>query len=77
VQVLAEPGQAYAGHVAGSGLAVLALRLPAGSYRARWFDPVTGNVLNVEQLEATAALCRVMVPKYKDDLALELLRSKP
>ncbi len=64
-------GSAY--HVQpGTYRASLALKLPAGSYKAEWVDPATGKVLNTETFQHDGKTKTLTTPDYSIDIALRI-----
>jgi PA14 domain len=54
---------------------VLALDLPAGSWRVSWLDPVSGGALKQETVEGHAGgVLRLAPPPWQDDVALSVRR---
>jgi hypothetical protein len=86
-RVLAEPGKAYAIYVAGgaregdppgSGSAPaidLVLELPAGSYRAEWLNPRTGEVDKTESFDHPGGARKLVSPPCAEDIALGVKRA--
>jgi hypothetical protein len=74
IQVLAEPGRAYAIHIKGGTRADLALGLPGGSYAAQWIDTKTGIVMKAEQFEHDGGSRTLTSPIYSEDIALRVKR---
>ncbi|MGQ9589297.1 MAG: hypothetical protein ACUVYA_03265 [Planctomycetota bacterium] len=74
VQVLAEPGKAYAVYVTGGRRAHLELDLPAGKYRVEWVDPLTGGVSAAPDLEHPGGPATLRSPEYPEDIALRIRR---
>lgn len=75
VQVLSEPGRAYALYINGSGLKNLTVEIPPGSYRHEWIDTKTAKVLSEKPLTHPGGRVKLSVPEYKDDIALRIKRS--
>ena len=50
----------------------LKLKLPAGSYRLEWLDPVSGRTVKEESLRADGGERQFIAPKFADDLALRI-----
>jgi len=74
VQVLAEPGRAYAVHVKGATQVDLVLDLPGGSYRAEWIDTKTGQAAKTESFEHAGGSRTLVAPVYSEDIALRVKR---
>lgn len=77
VRVLAEPGQAYAAYVNGSGLSDLGIELPAGQYGAEWANPKTGRTEKAEPFQHDGGIRTLHAPTYVDDIALRIVRLAP
>lgn len=77
VRVLAEPGQAYAAYVNGSGLSDLGIELPAGQYGAEWVNPKTGRTEKAEPFQHDGGIRTLHAPTYVDDIALRIVRLAP
>ncbi len=89
-RVLAEPGKAYAlylhhGRVLSgyrpryavkttASRAHIALNVPAGRYRARWWTPRNGRVEAEEEFSHPGGALWLVTPQYSEDIALELRR---
>jgi hypothetical protein len=74
IQVLAEPGRAYAIYLKGGRQADLVLDLPAGSYGAEWIDTKTESVAKAEQFEHGGGSRTLASPAYSEDIALRVQR---
>jgi hypothetical protein len=84
VQVLAEPGRAYALYLArdtkdknaptGRQTATLQLALPAGDYTVEWLTPGTGDRSAGVSLHASRAATLVEVPAFEEDVAARIRR---
>ena len=84
IQVLAEPGRAYALYLArdtkdknaptGRQTATLQLALPAGDYTVEWVTPGTGDRSEAIGLHASQAATLVQVPAFEADLAARIRR---
>lgn len=57
-----------------TALNVLALRLPAGSYRATWLSPITGHSLKTDTFDHAGGVYRLTAPANDGELALRLMR---
>jgi hypothetical protein len=55
-------------------LTALEVDLPAGTYRAEWVDPLTGQILKGERLEHLGGTAKLASPKFNDDVALRIKR---
>ena len=77
VRVLAEPGQAYAVYVNGSGLSDLGIELPSGQYGAEWVNPKTGRTEKAEPFQHDGGIRTLHAPTYVDDIALRIVRLAP
>ena len=74
VDVLADPGRAYAVYLSGQPASTLRLLLPAGSYRGTWTSTTTGDA--IRRVTFTAGDETVLtVPPYREDVALDLRRN--
>ena len=74
VFTLASPGQEYICYVLGNGPATINLKLPMGSFTARWYDPKSGQFLGpVRQIESNDQ-CIFQSPAFKQDIVLYLRR---
>jgi len=69
-RALAEPGRQYAVYVNGGEQADLQLELPAGTYRAEWWDTKAATVLQGETLEHGGGVATLRSPRYEGDVAL-------
>lgn len=72
IQVLAEPGRAYAIYLKGGTQADLTLDLPVGSYQAEWIDTKTGRVAQAEPFEQGGGSRTLASPVYSEDIALRI-----
>ncbi|HJT31943.1 MAG TPA: putative collagen-binding domain-containing protein [Pirellulales bacterium] len=75
VQVLAEPGVAYAVYVRGRSSAELRLKLPQGVYRAEWLNPRSGQVDGTAEVKSAGDPVTLRSPAYDEDIVLAILRS--
>lgn len=73
-RVLAERGRQYAVYVRGGVAAELTLELPAGSYRAEWLNPRTGQVDRAEDFRHEGGERTLTAPAYREDIALRIPR---
>jgi hypothetical protein len=77
-RVLAEPGKAYALYLQGGTRAPeLRLDLPPGAYRVAWFNPSAGTEEMPQTIEHHGGVATLVVPVYKDDIALKLVNLTP
>jgi hypothetical protein len=76
VRALAQPGQAYALYVKGTGLTALAIELPAGRYKAEWLNTKTGNIENTESFTTDRGTHTLQAPAYVEDIALRIIAEK-
>ena len=73
VDVLADPGRAYAVYLSGRPASQLRLLLPAGRYQGTWTSTTTGAA--IRRVTFTAADDALLtVPQYREDIALDLRR---
>lgn len=73
--VLADPGRNYAVYLPRGPVSNLRLRLPAGSYRLTWVDPVDGRTLRTDLVRHSGGTRRLEPPVFAEDLALAVARS--
>jgi hypothetical protein len=73
VQVLAEPGKAYAIYLMGGTQAELVIELPHGNYRAEWMDTKTGKVEQSEDFPHDRGNKVLKSPVYAEDISLRLI----
>lgn len=85
-RAISEPGRQYAFYMHHSGSryssayhvqpgkyhANLAFKLPAGSYKADWVEPATGNVLKSEAFRHEGGVKALATPDYTIDIALRI-----
>lgn len=76
VRALAEPGQAYAIYVNGSGLASLPIDLPAGRYKAEWLNTKAGDIEKTESFTSDRGSHTLLAPNYAEDIALRIVAEK-
>ncbi len=69
---LALPGKAYAVYLNGNSLKHLTLRLPAGGYRAQWYNPRTGVYAPPFEVPSIQGRAVLEIPLYEQDVALKL-----
>lgn len=75
--ILSEKGVQYAVYLSGSTQNHLTVSLPEGHYATAWSDTKTGKIIKEEIILATGDNeTTLMVPAYKDDIALSLLKEK-
>jgi len=86
-RVLVEPGRACAVYVSrslddkqGGGTVadqtvVVALDLPAGTYRVEWLNPITGVTAKRPKLKHAGGYVRLDSPPFRDDVALKVVRA--
>jgi hypothetical protein len=73
VHALERRGREYAIYVSGgSGTARLQLALPAGRYRAQWFDPKTGRTTKRTLVRHGVGTVTLVSPVYSEDVALAI-----
>lgn len=77
VQMLAEPGRQYALYLFGGNRAQLELEVPAGTYRAEWVHPRTGEKTPPHNVRAEGGKLTLSTPAYDPDIALRLMRATP
>lgn len=84
VQVLAEPGEAYAAYLRmkkdalAAGVPIASefdLEMPAGTYTVEWLDPKTGERTAGEPLTHPGGSCRLTTPMFREDIALAVRRA--
>jgi hypothetical protein len=61
---------------AARGNATLKLVLPAGTFRAEWFDPVAGQLTGHRQFDHPGGALAIASPAYTTDLALLITRTR-
>jgi hypothetical protein len=71
-QVLAESGKQYAMYFCGAKVSEVELNLPKGNYVLEWIDPVNNTVLKNSTLNHTGEKAKLLVPSYKEDIALSI-----
>jgi len=76
VDVLADPGRAYAVYLSGATPKNVRLRLPAGRYRATWTSTRTGSAIRRVTFRTTGR-ATLGVPGYREDVAIDLRRVQP
>ena len=72
-RVLAEPGRQYAVYIFGGPAARLTLAVPAGTYRAEWLNPETGQIDKDEKVDHPGGNLLLSSPPYARDVALRLV----
>lgn len=75
-RALAEKGRAYALYINGGSQANLAVDLPEGKYTAEWVNTKAGTIDKKETFDHSGGSRTLESPKYEDDIALRILRSK-
>ncbi len=75
-RALAEKGRAYALYINGGSQANLAVDLPEGKYTAEWVNTKAGTIDKKETFDHPGGSRTLESPKYEDDIALRILRSK-
>jgi hypothetical protein len=71
---LAAPGEEYICYVLGNDPVTITLKLPAGSFTAKWYDPKTGQFLGpAGQIESNGQYI-FQTPAFKQDIVLYLRR---
>ncbi|BET68673.1 hypothetical protein ASA1KI_35910 [Opitutales bacterium ASA1] len=71
--VLGTQGHQYAVHLLGRGPTNLELRLPAGTYRAEWLDPRSGEAGPVETIRVDRQTTSLRSPEFASEAALRLI----
>jgi hypothetical protein len=71
-RALVQPGRTYAVYLRGGSQARLALKLPAGEYRAEWVNTKTGQVDGAEQFQHAGGARELVSPAYEADIALRV-----
>jgi len=74
-RALVEVGRAYAIYINGGSEAQLQVNLPEGKFFVQWFNTKTGEIDKKETFEHTGGTRTLTSPKYKDDIALRILRA--
>lgn len=74
VHALAGNGS-YALYLNGDGIRYLTVTVPAGRYRAAWFNPRSGGVEAAMEIAADGGDVRLELPPYEEDLALRMTRA--
>jgi hypothetical protein len=59
-------------HLLGRGPTNLELRLPAGTYRAEWLDPRSGETGPVETIRVDRSTTSLRSPEFESEAALRL-----
>ena len=71
---LAEPGRAYAIYLrAGAENRALDVALPAGTYRAEWISPVSGQVLRADDFKHDGGTKSLAAPEPAGEIALKIV----
>lgn len=73
-EVLMEAGKQYAVYLHGGKSESITLAIPAGTYRLRWLDPVTGKTIKSQTLR-WGGDPTLEVPPYQEDIALSIRSS--
>jgi len=73
-RALVRAGRAYAIYINGGSRTPLKVDLPRGRYVAEWLNTKTGKIDKQEAFEHTGGSRTLKSPKYKDDIALRILR---
>jgi len=73
-RALAQKGRAYAIYINGGSEAQL-VKLTKGKYRATWVNTKTGKTDKNETFDHPGGNRTLKSPKYRDDIALRILRS--
>jgi hypothetical protein len=63
--------------VPGNYRETLVLNIDAGTYRAEWVDPRTGNVIQTDHFTIKEGSTNLETPLYRIDIALKITRIKP
>ena len=71
---LAAPGEEYICYVLGDGPLSITLKLPAGSFTARWYDPKRGRFLGSTHRVQSKGRHLFQSPTFKQDIVLYLRR---
>jgi len=74
VRCLAEQGKAYAIYIRGGSQAELQIDLPAGPFKAEWFNTRTGQIDKTEDFQHAGGEKKLASPPYSDDIALRVTR---
>jgi hypothetical protein len=75
VFTLAQPGEVYVSYLLGKGPVTVVLKLAAGSFDARWYDPQRGRFLGPVQPSPGGGPCRLRSPAFAQDVALYVRRT--
>ena len=74
VFTLANPGQEYICYVLGEGPITITLKLPTGSFAAKWYDPKSSQFLEpARQIESNGQYI-FRTPAFEQDIVLYLRR---
>jgi len=71
---LVERGKQYALYLFGGSRAILQLELPAGDYHAEWLNPVSGRVIQNDDLKHAGGEALLKSPEFDPDTALRILK---
>jgi hypothetical protein len=74
-RALVQKGRSYAVYINGGSEAQLQVELPKGKYRADWVNTKTGKIDKKETFDHPGGNRTLKSPKYRDDIALRILRS--
>ncbi len=74
VFTLASPGQEYICYVLGNGRVTINLKLTAGSFTTRWYDPKSGQFPDSEQRIESNGQYIFRTPAFEQDIVLYLRR---
>ncbi|MFP3902804.1 MAG: hypothetical protein ACLFWB_01055, partial [Armatimonadota bacterium] len=69
---MADPGHVYVVYLLGERVERLTVRVPAGRYRPRWYDPKTGTFTHRAVRPAADGQLTVPVPPFEQDTVLWL-----
>lgn len=76
-RALVEKGKQYALYITGEmKKCTLALNLPAGTYRAVWLDPISGEKTSPENFKHPGGVKKLASPACNGELALKVVGSK-
>jgi hypothetical protein len=74
IYTLAALGEEYICYILGNGSVTITLKLPFGSFTAKWYDPKTGQFLGpAGQIESNGQYI-FQSPAFKQDIVLYLRR---
>ncbi len=69
---LAKVGRCYIVYVLGEPIRQIRMTVPDGEYQARWYDPKTGELSEVEAVRSRHGRLRLSVPGFEQDIVLWL-----